>query len=42
LPDAPNGELVLDIPLAFDERGDLVIEVTDVATGVKAQKKLEF
>lgn len=40
LPDAPGGELSLDVPLAFDERGDLTVEVTDVATGVCARKAL--
>lgn len=42
LPDAPGGELTLEVPLAFDERGDLTVEVTDVATGVSARKPLSF
>ena len=42
LPDAPLGVLSLDVPIAFDERGDLTVEVADVATGVSARKRLEL
>lgn len=42
LADAPSGELKLDVPLAFDERGDLTVRVTDVATGITAEKALLF
>lgn len=40
--DAPNGHLTLSVPLAFNERRDLVVEVTDVATGTSASVPLKL
>ena len=40
--DAPAGVLHLSVPLAFNERGDLTVEVTDVASGLTTRVPLKF